>query len=295
MIRAALAAILISIFLTACGGGGGGESSSPQLPPSPPTVRTTPLRVGYFGIDGDQIRETADHVTYVHAADWGEPYWNTPEDRQTIGLRIIAQLQEAKARGVKEAWVSVGFLLFDTQQGCISGWRYVPRATGLQELAAFRQQLEALDLYSMVTVLYPVDEPELHCLDDKTLTPVVAQIKSVWPAYTAVIYGDTVNYPGLSVYDLVGKDKYGDGAGVLQQLPPITALQKWIVVPGGASPWRNDPQPFFQFAHDHANVYAVITFTWFDRGAGQDSGAGVRSNGMAPIYRQMACNETEKC
>jgi hypothetical protein len=295
MLRAACVALL-AIVLTACGGGGGGESSSPQLPPSPPTVRTAPLHVGYFGLDGDQIRETADHVSFVMTPDWGDEWWATPGyDADRIG-QIIAQMQEAKARGVKEAWIMMGFLVFTAQQnaGCPQS-RYTVRPDAIPRLRAFRAQLQALDLDSMVTLLYPVDEPELHCLADEPLSQLVSAIKMEWPVYTGVIYGDTRDYPGLRAYDVVGKDKYDAGAGVLQQLPPITALQKHMLVPGGAS-WLSgngpdDPAPFYDYAMKHDNVYAIVSFVWFDT----TQGKGIRSNGMAPRYRQMACDAQEKC
>ena len=177
MLRAACVALL-AIVLTACGGGGGGESSSPQLPPSPPTVRTAPLHVGYFGLDGDQIRETADHVSFVMTPDWGDEWWATPGyDADRIG-QIIAQMQAAKARGVKEAWIMMGFLVFTAQQnaGCPQS-RYTVRPDAIPRLRAFRAQLQALDLDSMVTLLYPVDEPELHCLADEPLSQLVSAIK----------------------------------------------------------------------------------------------------------------------
>lgn len=242
-------------------------------------TRATPIAYGYFGIDGQQIAETADHVSYVMAPDWGT--WATPGyDTFRIGA-IIAQLQEAKARGIKDAWVMVGFLTMTQSPGCNSVC-LAPRPDAIPRLLAFRTQLQALGLDDMVRVLYPVDEPELYGLTDATLGPLLAAIKQAWPEpLLAVIYGDTQSYPGRAWYDLLGKDKYGDGAGVLNQLPPIAGGQRHIIVPGGANPWRNDPQPFLDYAKQHADVYAICAFEWFDR----SDGAGIRSNGMADKYR----------
>lgn len=275
-----IAAVALSLY--ACGGGGGGGGSSAP-PPTPPAARTTPLRYGYFGVDGDQLQESAPHVSFVFAMDWSEPFW---PDREAIAGRIIAQLQEAHARGIKEAWVAVGFLVFTAQRGGCPLDRYTPRADAAAQLAWFMQRLDALGLREMVHVLYPVDEPELHCLTDATLTPVLQTIKAAWPdPYLGVIYGDTQTYPGLASYQLVGKDKYGDGANALNEQPPIVPGQLRILPPGGASPWRNEVQPFLDYAMSHAEVYALVPFAWFDRPPGPDSGPGIRSNGMADEYR----------
>ena len=268
--------LLLPLLLIGCGGGGGSSSPAPS---TPAVVRTIPIAYGYFGIDGDQIAETADHVSYVLAPDWGD--WTLPGyDTFRIG-QIIAQLQEAKARGIKDAWVMVGFLTMTQKPGC-TDICVSPRPDGIQRLLAFRAQLQALGLDDMVRALYPIDEPELHGLDNATLTALLIAIKQAWPEpLLAVVYGDTQTYPGLSAYDLIGKDKYGDGANVLNQLPPIGGGQRHIIVPGGANPWRNDPQPFLDYAKQHADVYAICAFEWFDRTDGQ----GIRSNGMADKYR----------
>lgn len=288
MLRAALVALL-ALMLVACGGGGGGGSASQPSSSPPPVPRTDKVRVGYFGVDGNQIGETADHASYVFAPDWSEQYWATPDGSLAIETRIITQLQEAKQRGIKEAWVSIGFLLFDATPDNCSLWRYTPRPDAIARLHAFKQHLEALGLLDgFVTTLYPVDEPDLHCLSDAQLSSLLSAVKAEWPAYLAVIYADRNSYPGLRFYDLIGKDKYDAGSGVLNEMPPITPLQHYLLVPGGASGLSgrgpDDPRPFCEYARDHANVYAIVTFVWFDRGADR----GVRSNGMAPAYKSMA-------
>lgn len=288
MIRAALAAILISMFLSACGGGGGSsDNSSPQQPSSPPAAaRTDLVRVGYFGVDGDQIAETADHVSFEFLRDDGT--WSLPDYDSFRTSTDIVQMQEAKARGVSEAWVSIGYLVFTMAPGCTNTC-YSVRADAIPRLLAFKAQLDAVGVADMVTVLYPADEPELRGLSDAKLLPLLAAIHAAWHGpKLAVIYGDTRSYPGLAGYDLAGKDDYGRADGVLEELPPIVPPQQNIIIAGGAGPWRNDPRPFCAYAVAHAAVYAIVGFTYYTPPAGAGFGPGIRDDGMLPAYKAMA-------
>jgi hypothetical protein len=269
------AVLCTTALMAACGGGsGGGGDGSLPAPPPVPVVRSAPLEYGYFGTGDTQLAETADSVTFVFAMDWGN--WDT--DTAAITARIIAQLQEARARGVTHAWVCVGYQVFDA--------KFNVRPDAIARLHAFRVQIQALDLYSMVTVLYPLDEPNVAHVSDAKLTPLLLQIKAEWAggALLGVIYGDTQSYAGISVYDLLGKDKYGDGSGVLNELPPLTGTQLHILVPGGASGLSNhgpdDPAPFMAYAKANANVYAIVPFLWVNSGGI----TGIRNNGQAPAY-----------
>ena len=274
--------LALALLLAACGGGGGSSNSNPAPSPIPPSPHV--LHYGYFGIDGNQLAETADHVSFVLALDWGD--WNSPGYDEFRTGQHIAQLQEAQARGIKDAWVAVGYLVFTARPGCLE-YCYAVRPDAIPRLRAFRAQLQALGLDAMVSALYPVDEPDAHGISSDDLARLLSQIKAEWPAYLAVIYGDTGHFPALGSYDLIGKDKYGAGAGVLQELPPLTGQQRHILVPGGASPWRQDPQPFYDYAAAHADVYAIVPFCWFDRQPGENSGPGIRSNGMAAAYTRI--------
>lgn len=283
-----LAAIGLALALAGCGGGssggsfgGGGASGSFD----PPSARTEPLRFGYFGIDGDQIAETADHVGFVLAPDWGN--YDTPGyDAFRLG-QMIAQLQEAKARGINEAWIMVGWLLFNGAPGCNSQC-LTPRPDGMARLAWFRAQLAALGLDGMVTAFY-IDEPELYGLNDATLSPIVEAVRKAWPVHFVLTYSDRGEYPAKSVATIVCIDIYDAGADVLNRMPAIEPWQKRCLIPGGANGLTTkgpqSPTPFCTYAMARANVYAILPFVWFDR---TDAGRvikGIRSNGMAPIYR----------
>lgn len=292
MIR--LAVVLLALALAGCGGGsgggsfgGGGASGSFDTPPTP---RTSPLRFGYFGIDGDQLRETAGHVSFALVPDWGD--WNTPGYDAFRIPTAIMQLQEAKARGVTEAWVMVGFLVLSQQPGCTEMCVSI-RPDGIARLQAFKAQLDALGLTDMVTALYPIDEPESHGMSDAQLVTLLKSLKAAWPGpKMAVIYSSNPHgYPGLSEYDLAGRDDYDAGVNALDNVPPVKGAQQLLIIPGGANPWHADPQPFYDYAMAHGNVYAIVPFVWFDRGTDK----GIRDNGLAATYTQIGCKVTGKC
>lgn len=280
-----LGVVSLALALAACGGGGGSKPP-PVNPPPPPSARTTPIAVGYFWTDGDQIARTYDHISFIFTPDGGD--WTAANYDTWRITTTILQMQEAKARGVDQAWVACGFLVFDKD--------YHARPDGIARLLSFKAQLDALGLTSMVKVLYPVDEPEtIRTLDEGTLTSVVRSIKAAWPGpKLAVIYGGTSTYKGRAAYDLIGRDDYGAGADVLNRLPPLDPGQQWIIVPGGADPWRQDPTPFVEFAKVHPQVFAIVPFIFVD-GYGGTSYRGIGNNGMLPAYRAAGCTATGKC
>jgi hypothetical protein len=267
----ALVAVAATALLSACGGGGG--NSGTAAPPAPQQALRADVLYGYFGVDGNQIAETASHVTLNWTADWGN--WSDPADRERVAQRQIAQIQEAEARGVRKHVVSVGFALFDAD--------FRPRGT--EELSRFRSQIEALGLLGAVVALYIVDEPETHAkLSIAAFREAISGARAAWPeAKLAVIYGPGGAYPAIDAFDWVGHDNYDRGEAVLDDLPPIRADQRWILVPGGADPWRTSPARFVARANLDPRVAAIVPFAWFDGYAGTGK-AGIRSNGMAPAY-----------
>jgi len=259
-----LVAIAVALALSGCGGSGGGGSPAPGQVPPPPVARVAPLQFGYFGIA--DVATTASSVTFTHAVDWGT--WGT--DTEAIKARIIAELTACKAAGIS-AIMSTGFLTFS------SAYAYL----GTAELIAFKAQLDALELSHVVIALYPIDEPDVHGISDSLMTKCCAETRAAWPGpKLAVIYGPNGQTPGISAFDWIGRDDYGAGAGVLNHLPPIRADQQWIIVPGGADPWRQDPAPFVSFADTRNQVAVLMPFLYSDYAGGQ----GIATNGMLPAY-----------
>jgi hypothetical protein len=258
-----LVAIAVALALSGCGGSGGAGSPAPGPVPPPPAARVAPLQFGYFGIA--DVATTASSVTFTHAVDWGT--WGT--DTEAIKQRIIAQLKACKAAGIS-AIMSTGFLTFT------AAYAYI----GTAELIAFKAQLDALELSQVVIALYPIDEPDVHGISDSRMTKCCADTRAAWPGpKLAVIYG-TQGTPGISAYDWIGRDDYGAGAGVLNHLPQIRPDQQWIIVPGGADPWKQDPAPFVAFADAHHQVAVLMPFLYSDYAGGQ----GIGTNGMLPAY-----------
>ena len=258
-----LTVLAAALALAGCGGGGSSPSApSAPVAPTAPIVRTAPLEFGYFGLA--DIAATASSVTFSHAIDWGD--WT--KDKEAIKARIIAQLQAAKAAGLK-AIVSTGFLTFD------AGYKYL----GTAELATFKKQLDALDLSKICIAAYCIDEPDVHGISDAVMTQCFNETRAAWPIKMAVIYGPNGQTPGISAADWIGRDDYPAGTGILSRLPPIRADQQWIVPCGGASPWKADPTPFAAFAA-RPEVAVLMPFLYVDYAGGQ----GISTNGMLAAY-----------
>lgn len=255
-------ALAVALALSGCGGGGG---SSPPNAPTPPVARVAPLQFGYFGIA--DVSATAPSTTINHAVDWGT--WGT--DTEAIKARIIAALTACKAAGIS-AMMSTGFLTFT------GAYAY----TGTAELVAFKAQLDALELSQVVIALYPIDEPDIHpTLTDAVMTKCYQETRAAWPGVKiAVIYGPNGQTPGISAADWIGRDDYGAGTGVFSHLPAIRPDQQWIIVPGGADPWKQDPAPFATFATAHNQVAVLMPFLYVDYVGGK----GIANNGMLAQY-----------
>jgi hypothetical protein len=220
--------------------------------------------------DGSDIPEVADHVNCVLVPDWGP--WGTPSSRQAIADRIVADLTEARVCGIGKAIVCVGFLMFDAAHRAY---------LGTSELALFRARLTAAGLADMVIGLYVLDEPDLVPVPDAIMATAFRDARATWQtAKICVIYSDH-GTPGIAEADWIGTDRYGLGSGVLAHLPGLRGAQRWLLVPGGADPWKNDPGPFCDFALAHPEVAGIVAFLWGDYGEGK----GIRANGMAEAYR----------
>lgn len=260
---AAVCAVAV-LSLVACGGGGGGGDSPPVQSP-----RRSGIDFGYYWTVPGQIAATSAHVTFVHIPDGGD--WDSAAGREAIIQRQIEQMQEARARGIERVYLSTGFLTFTS--------KYEYR--GANDLAAYRMQLDALDLTRMVVAVMPLDEPDMLGVADGPMTIALNDARHLFPsARVLVSYGDHGSTPGIAAADWVGHDAYELGAGVLQRLPTIRPDQSYVLFPGGGNPWRADPGPFVDFAFAHANVVAVWAFIYAER-AGEP---GIGTNGMLASY-----------
>lgn len=259
---------LVAAVLAACGGGGGGgESSSPPSSSPPPVLRNAPLLFGFYGTGGDQLAKTASFVNVVMLEDWGDR--TTAAGRSEITYRLIAQMQEARARGVTKVILSTGYVTMDER--C--------NMQNPQQLADLRAQLDALDLTSMIVATYPEDEPDLLGCTDAQMRNVFAATKKAFDVPVAVIYSDH-GTPGISEATWIGWDKYGHGP----QLNAIGPDQFYIVISGGANPWREQPFASFSIANPRVALDLAFLYLDFDFPQAGNHQSGIGTNGMLHAY-----------
>lgn len=268
MRRFLLAALL---SLTACGGGNSSSSVAPSTPPAPRVIDYT-----FFGTSDTAV--TAPFTNVYMAVDWGPA--GAQED---IKLRMITEMQQARARGVDRFILGTGFLQFDAHCNYL----------GNAALAAFKLQLDALDLSRSVFMLYPRDEPDVQGCNATEIAQAYNEARNIWPGVRiGVIYGDSGRTPGIDQATDVGLDKYGSGPQELN----LRADQHLMLVAGGASPYREDPQQYVQYAQTHANVSVVWAFLYVPYTDPQGHPQlGIGANGMLPQYRTAGCQLTMKC
>lgn len=259
----AAAAVLLALFLSACGGGG---SVRPDPPVTPPATYRADLLFGYYGGCETCAVENRNHTNLY----WS-PGWN--------GLQ--GTIAELRAAGGERAVV-------------LAVPAYVPNAES--ETRAFLTGVRDAGLLSRIVALYPIDEPDVLGKGDAEVRATNAMLRRVMSEYAelantklAVIYGcGTGKRPGLSSYDWVGCDEYGDGCWVMggdlaTLRAALTPEQRLMLVPGGASPWRQSPACFETYAHENPVVVAIIPFLW-QTVTGRNIIVGIRDNGMAPAY-----------
>lgn len=259
------------LAVVSCGGGGGGDGNNHpgggnQDPP--PTVRTGPAYFGYFGSCLTCLAETQDHVNILFETGW-DGLQAEIDDMSRARLPVILA---------------------------------TPTGASADELRALFTELRNANVLQYVIALYPQDEPDQLGLTEETVRVIASMVRGVAVEFSelegvrlAVIYGQN-GFPGIAAFDWVGIDNYGDGAGILgadydNLKSRIGPAQRVILIPGGASPWKTDPGPFYDRLQSDPQTILLLPFIWRDI----DGHAGIRSNGEAAIYRQTGCRVTGKC
>lgn len=281
-----LLACTAALLLSGCGWFGHRGAQQPQQPTPTPTIPApveTPaalparrgLQFGYFGSDDAQVSETADHVTFLM------PAWS--DDASQIARALAANMPVCLV--VEDALFAPGVPS-----------RYLGNALADALLRAKFDAWRAAGALQLVRYLYVCDEPErdkkLTDADMRaaiiTLRGVMGEFPELAAARLWVIFGDQESYPAIDLLDDVGCDAYGAGADILtgqyQRLKPyLRPDQGLILVPGGASPWRQDPRPFLDYANADPQVVAMVPFIWLDQWGGTTN-RGIRGNGMRGVY-----------
>ena len=272
----AIAGLLVAGIVTACGGGGGGGNAHESAAGPPATLTQPPREVlyGYYGHCDTCSAETHRHVNMIHVPNWG-PLETT-----------VRQLTEARVYGIKHVMLGVPQLY------------HAPDAE--RALREFFTTLRGANLLTNITALYPLDEPDLHSIPadvisarNALLRRVMAEFPELRTTKLAVIYTSRPKWPGIDSYDWVGFDDYGAGSqiftnGLYSELKDrLRPDQRVLLVPGGADPWRQDPEPFIAKALEDPQVIGVVPFIWYDF-ADREVGRGIRSNGLAGAYCEAA-------
>lgn len=271
-----IALVIVCLFLAGCGGGGGGNANQ-VIPPIVAAVQRVDLLFFYFGVMGDQIKETASHVNALLPMTWNFENWNTAQGRGWIADNVIAQCEEAVAAGITKIVLDVGFLVFD--------YPYRYRGT-VTDAIAFANRMKERGLWDKVVAVYPVDEPDLVGLDNATMNRVNTDLKALGKP-VACIYTDRRQWPGLATCDWAGFDKYGvdvHGDGTLADLKSrLRSDQRIMLVVGGADPWRDNVRPVLDYANMDKQVVGIVAFIYGDLGQER----GIRNNGMQPEYAEV--------
>jgi len=251
------------------------RASRRYMPPEPAALRTD-LEFWYYGIQPGEHDAVAGHVTMIHESGWYVDAQGIATSMRSHGMRTMLTVQEALWDGNRVHDDAAGRLhaLFDT----------------LRDAGVLHQ----------VVALYVIDEPDgRNCSHEDVVRACVLlrQVALDYPALAGVKLAVTYSYkgtlPGIDALDWVGLDDYGLGSGVLvskqwrQMMSRLRMDQRCFVVPGGADPWRQDPEAFRRYAHSTPQCVGIMPFMWGSRDDSGEKNAGIKSNGMAPVYEAL--------
>lgn len=242
-----------------------------------------PLYYGYYGDTATQYDEVKDHVNLVWIAAW---------DRDPKSW-VDAQFDRIKQAAEDNKQV----VIMMTNYAYLNAKINYPALDELDQLLA---RLDKAGLIKHVSAIYPVDEPEPQGITTEEILRCNTLIRAQLSKYPgakdialAVFYTGAENYVGIAYYDWVGFDEYHVGTRALaakygRMVKLLREDQRTMIIPGGCDKWRQDPRPFVDFALKNSRVVALVPFIWLDNAdpGNTDVGLGIRSNGLAQIYRE---------
>lgn len=239
-----------------------------------PAPRSSPFLFGYYG--PVPVAAVAPSINMV----W---VWDTFDHKAAI-----QQMQDAKAHGV-------GLVVLDVSSDLFTYPNH--RYKGAGELVAFKARLAALNLSQMVVALVPIDEPDVNGIDDATMTQAIGDALRAWaePIKVAVIYGTVGTTPGIAAADWVSRDDYWAGTAVTAELPPIRPDQNYFLVDGGADPYRQPAQPFYDVAFPDPRYVGMVAFLYDSYTFAGHQYQGIGTNGELAEYTKTGCEVTGKC
>jgi len=272
--------LLATCCLAGCGSDKVSTPSTPPLPsgtPTPPVIGPSRrgLYFGYFG-GAQDVDDISGHSNMLFEPCWG-------------GIDVgIANMKKAKLPTI----LVVSDALFGLDR------LYLGSDIAKQYLREGFAKLRAEGVLSWVMGIYPIDEPDISPqLSEESLRTCITDVKAVMAEFVeiasaklVVTYGGGENYKALDMFDWIGFDDYGPGAGIFAPGGKYDRLksrlrpdQRLTLFPGGADPWRCDPLPFYTKAQEDFQVLCIIPFIWHDQWA-NTSNLGIKSNGLAPYY-----------
>jgi hypothetical protein len=277
-----LGATLVALFfgavlaaLLGCSGGGGPSSSGP-ITPAP--VPRTDLLFGYYGQDSLTVNETAPHANLYWAAEFYGP------GEQMAGLTQA---------------IAAGMRTVIPMPLC-----HVPPERGEEEARFWLKRLHAAGLLKGAAAVAWCDEPNTSrsgAWSDAQAVAMTAAVRRAMAGFpdtasaaVVVIYACAVaGRPGITAADWPGCDDYEKGCGLLRDSGPVDDMrrglgseQRLVLLPGGASPWRQDPACFMAYAHAHPEVVAVVAFLWQSVTDEGSTYPGIRTD---PTMRRLYC------
>jgi hypothetical protein len=261
-------ALLLCLLLAACGGGSVGPSTGGGVI-TPGGMLRTDLLFGFFAQDSATVLETQPFANLL---------WTSGDS-----VDQVAAISLAKADGRK---VVAAFNM------CL-----VPPDQGEATARWWLGRLHDAGLLGNVVAIAWCDEPNTARAGSWTSENAIrmnAAVRAAMAGYPelhavlAVIYACRGSWPAIADFDWIGCDDYDSGCDVLKAIYPripVRAGQRLIVVPGGASPWRQDPACFLAFAEGDSRVVAIVAFIWQTVVDGATY-EGIRVNGMRALYEQ---------
>ena len=210
----------------------------------------------YYGSFQNQLEETKDHVDIYHVTPWEGDICSKVKAAGEAGLPVMLTGPDAD-----------------------------------KELMIVLKKLETLDLLKYVKYLYVQDEPNFNPAPNIRAVKSLVKQFDFDPKYVVIYSGQNANYIDIEEYDFVGIDDYYAREGVLNTKvldlrKRLNDRQKLILVPGGCSPYRQDPTPFYKRAMEDDKIGMVCAFTYFSpQVPTPEFTEGICKNGMLPLYR----------
>ena len=279
---------------------------------------------GYYGGDVDNppssaISEFKDHVNLYQIINWSGD--ESSAGREASKQALLSELAKAKASHLHVMIPGWPFLFQGTGSPCFTG--DLNASQGWNDLTQDMISQGYLDPQhpdrSVVSAIYLVDEPNLHCMNDVngTASPIL-----FWAVNTIRANSSTSSLPiasilgvqstkfseirqGMQLFDWVGFDDYGISASQWQSelatLKGYAPTKKLIIVPGAQSAATagqcvgiDSPNPFIQEMQTDPQAVWLAPFVWFSkqqclgvrdipslRATYTNVGAGIKAQGCA--------------